>query len=45
VNTAFGVWILHAWVHKSNPSGVFEDFNPNVTCPATSVSMVMTSGH
>jgi hypothetical protein len=23
---------LHAWLWKHNPSGMFEDFNPNVTC-------------
>ena len=23
---------LHAWLWKNNPSGMFEDFNPNVTC-------------
>lgn len=28
------VWILHAWVMKANPSGTFEDWNPNVgRCP------------
>jgi hypothetical protein len=29
------VYILHAWVHKSNPDGVFADFNPRVgACPS-----------
>lgn len=28
------LWVLHAWVWKDNPSGVFEDFNPRVRlCP------------
>lgn len=28
------VWILHAWVWKANPTGMFEDWNPNVgRCP------------
>lgn len=27
-----GLYILHAWVWKHNPSGLFEDWNPNVTC-------------
>jgi len=31
-NYAFGLWALHAWVWKSNPAGIFEDWNPNVTC-------------
>ncbi|HET6981610.1 MAG TPA: hypothetical protein VFI53_05680 [Myxococcaceae bacterium] len=28
-----GLWIQHVWVWKLNPAGVFEDVNPNVTCP------------
>jgi hypothetical protein len=29
-----GVWKLHAWIWRGNPSGVFADFNPNVrACP------------
>lgn len=31
-NTEFGVWTLHAWVWKHNPSGVFADWNPTVSC-------------
>jgi hypothetical protein len=30
---AVGFYILHAWVWKQNPSGMFSDWNPNVTCP------------
>jgi hypothetical protein len=30
---AVGFYILHAWVWKHNPSGMFSDWNPNVTCP------------
>lgn len=26
-------WTLHAWVWKNNPAGMFEDFNPKVSCP------------
>lgn len=26
-------WTLHAWVWKNNPTGMFEDFNPKVSCP------------
>jgi hypothetical protein len=34
LNTGLNVWVLHAWIWKGNPSGVFEDFNPNVrSCP------------
>lgn len=25
-------YLLHAWVWKNNPSGMFEDWNPNVSC-------------
>ena len=28
-------YTLHAWVWRNNPSGIFEDFNPNVTCSAS----------
>jgi len=28
-----GLWIQHVWVWKLNPDGVFEDVNPEVTCP------------
>ena len=24
---------LHAWIWKNNPAGMFEMWNPNVTCP------------
>ena len=28
------VWILHTWIWKDNPAGVFADFNPRVRpCP------------
>jgi len=26
---------LHAWIWKHNPSGLFADWNPTVSCPAT----------
>ena len=29
-NTGFGLWLLHAWVWKYNPEGVFNPFNPDV---------------
>lgn len=29
------LWVLHSWVWKDNPAGMFEDFNPAVRpCPA-----------
>jgi hypothetical protein len=30
---AVGFWIMHAWVWQPNPSGMFADFNPEVSCP------------
>ena len=27
-----GVYELHAWLWQHNPAGMFEDFNPRVTC-------------
>jgi hypothetical protein len=29
-NTGFGLWLLHAWVWKNNPNGVFNPTNPLV---------------
>ena len=26
-------YLMHAWIWKPNPAGMFADFNPNVTCP------------
>ena len=26
-------WTLHAWIWRNNPSGMFADFNPSITCP------------
>jgi len=27
-----GIWYLHVWTWEPSPSGVFADWNPNVTC-------------
>ena len=27
-----GIWALHVWVGTENPTGIFEDFNPDVSC-------------
>jgi hypothetical protein len=29
---AVGFWIMHAWVWKPNPAGMFADWNPEVSC-------------
>lgn len=32
LNEALGVYVLHAWIFMENTTGVFEDWNPDVTC-------------
>ncbi|HUG02348.1 MAG TPA: hypothetical protein VML95_10815 [Longimicrobiales bacterium] len=32
-NEDFGLWVLHAWIWKHNPTGIFMDWNPTVSCP------------
>ena len=27
-----GLWALHVWVGRENPTGMFEDWNPQVSC-------------
>jgi hypothetical protein len=33
LNQALGVYVLHVWLWQHNPAGIFEDWNPNVSCP------------
>jgi len=33
LNQALGVYVLHAWIWKHNPAGMFADWNPQVSCP------------
>ena len=33
LNPDLGWYILHAWVWKPNPTGMFENWNPDVDCP------------
>lgn len=33
LNPVLNWYILHAWVWKPNPSGMFNNWNPDVTCP------------
>lgn len=42
VNAAFGIWALHAWVWNENPSGIFADWNPKVTCAFASSTSTMS---
>jgi hypothetical protein len=31
-NDVFGVWALHVWTHRTNPSGLFAAWNPRTHC-------------
>ena len=33
MNKDLGVYILHIWLWRHNPAGMFEDWNPTVSCP------------
>ena len=34
LNEALGVWVLHAWIWRNNPDGMFADMNPRIAdCP------------
>jgi len=33
LNSALGVYVLHAWIFTHNADGIFEDWNPRVSCP------------
>ena len=36
-NPDLGIWAFHAWLWRGNPTGVHEDFSPNVRmCPTAS---------
>ncbi len=36
LNESLGVYVLHAWIWRYNPLGIFEDWNPTVSCPESS---------
>lgn len=31
-NTEFSVWTLHVWIGRQNPKGIFNSWNPKVSC-------------
>lgn len=31
-NPAVDAWVLHVWLWRGNPNGLFADWNPNVQC-------------
>ena len=42
-NDTFQLWGLHAWVWRENPSGMFANWNPRVTCAhAPGGAMIMS---
>ena len=41
----FGVWGLHIWVGRENPSGIFAPWNPKVSCAAAPAGQVATHHH
>lgn len=41
-NDVFGLWALHAWVWKENPSGIFASWNPRVGCENSAQVMSMS---
>ena len=44
-NDGFQLWMLHAWVFKNNPAGMFASWNPTVGCGAVPMSARMSHGH
>ena len=44
LNPTLDVSVLHAGIWKDNPSGVFEDWNPWVSCPEMDSSDTISSG-
>lgn len=44
-NDDFQIWMLHAWIFKNNPAGMFASWNPNVNCDAVAASERMSHGH
>ena len=33
-NEGFQLWALHVWLYRENPNGIFNDWNPTVSCAA-----------
>lgn len=44
-NDDFGIWMLHAWVDKHNPKGMFATWNQTVSCKAVAPELRMSHGH
>jgi hypothetical protein len=37
-NEALSLWVLHVWLWRENPSGLYADWNPNVSCTNATAS-------
>ncbi len=44
-NAGLGVWALHVWAWKDNPSGLYANWNPTVTCAFTPATLPMKAHH
>jgi hypothetical protein len=33
LNSDLEMYVLHTWFWRNNPAGMFEDWNPTVSCP------------
>jgi len=42
-NDTFQLWGLHVWAWKTNPSGLYADWNPQVNCSHTTDSQAMAA--
>jgi hypothetical protein len=42
-NSVFQLWVLHVWAFKENPRGIFQDWNPQVSCQYASEAPVVFS--
>ncbi len=31
-NTTANAWVIHVWLWRDNPNGLYEDLNPTITC-------------
>ncbi|AHG93382.1 hypothetical protein J421_5847 (plasmid) [Gemmatirosa kalamazoonensis] len=41
----FGLWALHVWAWRDNPSGIFADWNPRVSCEHASAGASAMAAH
>jgi hypothetical protein len=43
-NSVFQLWVLHVWAFQENPRGIFQDWNPKVSCRFANEPPVVFSG-